>query len=126
MKTDLWESKDPLIYVSTCVATSQFIFCGLCCQWKNHLLSYPGFCGVISCLTWSSGAGRGFKRSLSDADLVGNGCHSGEWPPMSLCGFDKDRDLCSSSIYGSGPLWHCLLRPAAISVSTSWEGGGYY
>lgn len=61
MKTDLWEYKDPIIYVSTRVATRQFIFC---------LLSYPGFCGIISCLTWSSGAGRGFKRSLSDTDLV--------------------------------------------------------
>lgn len=47
-----------MIYVSTCVATSQFIFCGLRCQWKKHLLSYPGFCGIISCQTWSSGAGR--------------------------------------------------------------------
>lgn len=36
---------------------------------------------------WSSEVGRG---SLSDADLVGKGSHSGEWPPMSLCGFDKD------------------------------------
>lgn len=59
---------------------------------------------------------------LSDADLVANGSHSWEWPPMSLCGFDKDRDLCSSSVYGSGPLWRCLHRPAATSVSTRWEG----
>lgn len=69
--------------------------------------------------------GREGGGSLSDADLVGKSSHSGEWPPMSLCGFDKDRDLCSSSVYGSGPLWRCLLRPAATSVSTSWEGGGY-
>lgn len=64
--------------------------------------------------------------SLSDADLVANGSHSGEWPPLSLCGFDKDRDLCSSSFYGPGPLWRCLRRPAATSVSTRWEGGGCY
>lgn len=74
---------------------------------------------------WSSRVGGEGWGSLSDADLVGTGCHSGEWPPMSLCGFDRDRDLCSSSVYGSGPLWQCLLRTAATSVSTSWEGGGY-
>lgn len=62
------------------------------------------------------------QGSLSDADLVANSSHSWEWPPMSLCGFDKDRDLCSSSVYGSGPLWRCLHRPAATSVSTRWEG----
>lgn len=50
------------------------------------------------------------QGSLSDADLVANGSHSWEWPPMSLCGFDKDRDLCSSSIYGSGPLWSLPTR----------------
>lgn len=43
--------------------------------------------------------------SLSDADLVGTGSHGREWPPMFLCGFDKDRDLFFSSIYGSGSLW---------------------
>lgn len=42
------------------------------------------------------------ERSLSEADLVANGWHSGDWPPVSLCGFDKDRDLSSSSVYGSG------------------------
>lgn len=50
------------------------------------------------------------QGSLSDADLVANGSHSWEWPPMSLCGFDKDRDLCSSSVYGSGPLWSLPTR----------------
>lgn len=45
------------------------------------------------------------QGSLSDADLVANGSHSWEWPPMSLCGFDKDRDLCSFRVYGSGSLW---------------------
>lgn len=67
----------------------------------------------------------GKQGGLSDADSVGKGSQSGEWPSMSLCGFDKDRDLCSSSVYGSGPLWQCVLRPAATSVATSWEGGGY-
>lgn len=66
------------------------------------------------------------QGSLSDADLVANGSHSWEWPPMSLCGFDKDRDLCSFRVYGSGSLWRCLRRPAATSVSMRWEGGGCY
>lgn len=32
--------------------------CGASGSSTTLLLSYPGFCGIISCLTWSSGAGR--------------------------------------------------------------------
>lgn len=111
-----------LIHVQIQVATNHSIFLwrvfsllAACCDWNKLLAA-------------SDVEQRSQERhgSFSDADLVANSSRGWEWPPMSLCGFDKDRDLCSSSIYGSGPLWRCLHRPAATSVSTNWEGGGCY
>ena len=110
-KNDSWEYKDALIYVSTHVATNQFVVCGS----NQSNISYPGSTAFLAA---SEGGREEFIRCRF------GGCHSGEWPPMSLCGFDKD--LSSFSVYRSAPLWRCLLRPAATSVSTSREESGYY
>lgn len=120
---DSWEYKNTVIYVSTSVTSCALLrFPWGYASISSLLLSHQVLCGIIKCV-WCEAVG--YRRGVIRCRFGGIGNHSWEWPQMSLCGFDKDRDLCSSTIYWSGPLWRCLLRPAATSVSTSWKEGGY-
>lgn len=120
---DSWECKNAVIYVSTSVTSCALLrFPWGYASISSLLLSHQVLCGIIKCV-WCEAVG--YRRGVIRCRFGGIGNHSWEWPQMSLCGFDKDRDLCSSTIYWSGPLWRCLLRPAATSVSTSWKEGGY-